>query len=279
MAEMNKYEKQYNARISAPDFQEHFDRWSNESVKTRAALGGYIDVPYGPHPMQKMDIFRARGTSRGTFMFIHGGYWRSMDKGFQSFVANELTKVGITVALPNYELCPKIKLDGIVMQLVQASAWLWRNASNFGAPAGKLVVSGHSAGGHLTAMMAACRFDAYAKDLPRDMIQGYLTLSGLYDIAPIAHVPTVNDDVKITKKLADTCSPALMPPATKAPIYTAVGSIEPEGFHVQNTLLRKKWKSVVADDLPCPGDHHFNILYRLTQPDDAMFKAVQKLVG
>lgn len=271
------YENLYNARAAAPDFQQHFERWQNSSVQARSRADGYLDIPYGPHPMQTLDIFRAKGPSRGMLIFIHGGYWRSLDKSFQSFLATELNAAGITVALPNYELCPKISMDGIVMQMVQACAWLWRNASHFGAPAGKLAVSGHSAGGHLAAMMAACRFDCYAADLPRELLRGALCISGVYDLDPIRHVASVNGDVRLDAKLAERCSPAWMPPASHAPVITAVGEREPQGFHDQQALLRKRWKSGIRQEILCAGKHHFDILYELNQPSSALFKSALSL--
>src|SRR3990167_5171788 len=94
---------------------------------------------------------RARGHSRGLLMFIHGGYWRAFDKKDCSFVASALADAGVTVAIPNYALCPKVQVRDIVMQMVQAGAWLYRNGGNFGAPCGNLHVLGHSAGGQLAA--------------------------------------------------------------------------------------------------------------------------------
>src|SRR5207342_2533146 len=113
---------------------------------------------YGPAQTETLDIFRAKGRSRGLLMYIHGGYWRSLDKKRFSFLAPALADAGITVAVVDYALCPAVQVADIVMQMVQASAWLYRNGENFGAPAGRLAVCGHSAGGHLAAMMLACQW-------------------------------------------------------------------------------------------------------------------------
>src|SRR5258708_1481468 len=92
-------------------------------------------MPYGPSEAEKMDVFRAQGKSRGLLMYIHGGYWRSLDKKRFSFVAPALARAGITVAVPDYALCPAVQVEDIVMQVVQACAWLYRNGENFSAPA------------------------------------------------------------------------------------------------------------------------------------------------
>jgi arylformamidase len=191
-----------------------------------------------------MDIFRARGPSRGLLMFIHGGYWRALDKSDFSFLAPALAGAGITVAVPNYALCPDVQVRDIVMQLVQAGAWLYRNGANFGAPCGDLHVAGHSAGGHLAAMLLACQWPAYAPDLPKQVVKSALSVSGVYDLREIAKVPTVNCDVKLTERSALAVSPAFLPPATDAPLYTAVGGEENEGFHLQNRIIAQKWKRV-----------------------------------
>ena len=111
---------------TTPDVARFLEAYARESALSRASLDCRAGVKYGPKPEERMDVFPARKKDSPIFVFIHGGYWRSLDKSFQSFLATELNAAGITVALPNYELCPKISMDGIVMQMVQACAWLWR---------------------------------------------------------------------------------------------------------------------------------------------------------
>ena len=164
------------------------------------------------------------------------------------------------------------------MQMVQASAWLYRNGSNFGAPAGRLHVAGHSAGGHLAVMMLAALWPVYAKDLPDKVVRSSLAISGLYDLTEIAKTPFLRGDLRLTEKSAIESSPAFLPPASDAPLYTAVGEKENDGFHYQKKLLGKQWKKVLKDDISCPGDNHFTILNRITQPDSPMFKAVLRML-
>ncbi len=256
-----------------------FERWQRAAEKARATLDCYLDVPYGPTDAEKMDIFRAQGESRGLLMFIHGGYWRALDKKTFSFLAPSLTRAGITLAVPNYSLCPAVEVRDIVMQMAQACAWLYRNGSNFGAPAHRLHVCGHSAGGHLTAMMLAAIWPAYSSDLPSKTVQGGLSISGVYDLTEICKVPSVNCDVRLSGKSAIPVSPAFLPPATDAPLYTAVGANENEGFHIQNRLIARKWKSVHKGDIPCPGDNHFTVLDRLADPAAALHRAALEMMG
>jgi arylformamidase len=273
------FESAYNPRLAVPEYADHFESWHKKSAVARAALSGYLDVPYGPHPMEKLDIFRAKGQSRALLVFIHGGYWRALDKSDHSFVAVPFVERGVTVALPNYALAPSVHVQDIVLQVLQACAWLYRNGNNFGAPPSKLFVSGHSAGGHLTAMTLAALWPEFSADLPCKVVQGGLSISGVYDVVPVMHTPSVNADVRLTSVEAGRISPALMPPATDAPLYTAVGGQEQEGFHQQNKLIRENWRSVAKDDLPCPDDNHFTILERLATPGSALFRGAMRLMG
>jgi arylformamidase len=163
--------------------------------------------------------------------------------------------------------------------MVQASAWLYRNGANFGSPAGRLAVCGHSAGGHLAAMMLACLWLRYSPDLPRKVASGALSISGLYDLTEIVKVPSVNGDVRLTEATALKVSPAFLPPATEAPLYTAVGTEENEGFHIQNRLIAERWSSVHRADVPCPGRNHFTVLDDLCDPGTRLFKSVLDLVA
>ncbi len=272
------FEQRYNPRIAVPDFAQYFERWGERSAKARAEMDGYTDVAYGVHPMEKLDVFRAEGQSKGLLMFIHGGYWRGLDKKDHTFVAREFVKRGVTVALINYALCPSVKVEDIVLQTLQAVAWLYRNGSNFGAPGGKLYVAGHSAGGHLTAMTLAAQWPKFAADLPRKVVQGAVCVSGVFDLNAIIEVPSVNVDVRLDAVQASYVSPANMPPATDAPLYIAVGGAEQAGFHEQHKLIARKWKKVIAGDVACPGDNHFTALERFAAPDSDLFNATLKLM-
>ncbi len=273
------WESQYNNRAAVPDFQQYFDRWAARSDETRRRVRCHLDVPYGPHAMEKMDIFAPAGASRACLMFIHGGYWRALDKKDHSFVAAELVRHGVTVAVPNYALCPAVTVEEIVRQVLQACAWLYRNGTNFGAPLSNLYVSGHSAGGHLTAMAMAALLPVFRPDLPKKVVRGGLAISGVYDLRDIVNVPSVNNDVRLKPAQAEKVSPLFYPPASDAPLYLAAGGKELAPFIVQQAALAAKWKKVIAAEIPCPNDHHFSILDGLADPSSALFKGAMKMMG
>ena len=273
-AEKTNYDLLYNPRLTVSGYEQVFERWDRDSERARARLDCYLDVPYGPSDTETLDLFRAKGRSRGLLMFIHGGYWRSLDKKRFSFVAPPLVESEVTVAVVNYALCPAVEVADIVMQMVQACAWLYRNGANFGAPAAKLGVYGHSAGGHLAAMMLACEWPKYSRDLPRKVVAGAVSISGLYDLTEIAKAPSINGEVRLTEGTAVRASPAFLPPATDAPLTTAVGAEENEGFHIQNRLIAGKWASVHRADISSAGKNHFTVLDDLGDPASRLFKAV-----
>jgi arylformamidase len=278
-AEKTNYDLLYNPRLVVKDYQEVFDRWERDSERARARLECYLDVPYGPADTETLDLFRAKGKSRGLLMYVHGGYWRSLDKKRFSFVAPAFAQAGVTVAEVNYALCPSVQVAEIVMQMVQASVWLYRNGENLGAPPARLGVCGHSAGGHLAAMMLACQWPKYSPDLPEKVLCGALSISGLYDLTEIVRAPSINCDVRLTEKAALRVSPAFLPPATDAPLYTAVGSEENEGFHIQNRLIAEKWAAVHRADIACPGKNHFTVLDELCDPHSRLFGSALSAAG
>lgn len=272
------YESRYNPRVAVPEFARHFELWAERSAAARGRLRGYLDVPYGSHAMEKLDLFRAKGASRALLMFIHGGYWRGLDKGQHTFVVEPFVDAGVSVAAINYALCPAVTVQDIVLQVLQAGAWLYRNGTNFGAPPGPLFVAGHSAGGHLTAMTLAAQWPHFAVDLPATLVRAGLAISGIFDVEPVMNTPSVNVDVRLTPAMARRVSPALLPPATDAPLYLAVGGREQEGFHDQVRLIKSAWAKNVAGELPCPDDNHFTILERLADPGSDLFKGALKMI-
>ncbi|NIO41853.1 MAG: alpha/beta hydrolase fold domain-containing protein, partial [Burkholderiales bacterium] len=171
----------YNNRAAVRDFQSYLDRWSERSELTRRSMSNRFerDVPYGDDIMETMDVFLPKGQSKALLMFIHGGYWRSLDKLQHAFVAAPFVDAAIVVAVINYSLCPAASMESIVRQMIAASAFLYRNATDFGIPRKKMFVAGHSAGGHLAAMALACLWPQASPGLPRKLFQGALSISGL----------------------------------------------------------------------------------------------------
>jgi arylformamidase len=273
------YDAQYNARAMIPDHAEIFLRWKARSQQTRAQLPRHLEIAYGTSAAEKLDIFPAAGRSEALLVFIHGGYWRSLDKSDFSFLAREFNRRGVTLALPNYALCPRVGIEDIVKQNLLAIAWLWHHGARYGVNPGRLYVAGHSAGGHLTAMMLAARWNTYMPELPYNLIKGGLAISGIYDLEPLMHAPFVNRDLKLDQGQARRLSPAAIPPATTAPLYTAVGGDESDEFKRQNALIGKTWRYAFGGDIPMPGRNHLSIVEELANPDSALFKCAINMMS
>ena len=272
------YERQYNARAMIPDHAEIFQRWKARSQEARAALACRLDIPYGASAAETLDIFPAEGKSEALLVFIHGGYWRSLDKSDFSYLAPAFCRRGVTLALSNYALCPAVGIEDIVKQNLLAIAWLWHYGARYGVNPGRLYVAGHSAGGHLTAMMLAARWNTYMPELPYNLVKGGLAISGVYDLEPLVQAPFVNQDLKLDRAQARRLSPASIPPATTAPLYTAVGGDESDEFKRQNALIASAWRYAYAGDIPMPGRNHLTVVEELANPQSALFNAAMGMM-
>lgn len=270
-------ERQYNARAAIPEHPQIFQRWKEISEAARARLPCHLDLAYGPSDAEKLDIFPAAGDSVALLIFIHGGYWRSLDKSDFSFLAEPLTRAGLTVALVNYGLCPAITLGEIVRQNRAAGAWLWRNAARYGADPQRLYVAGHSAGGHLTAMLFATDWPAFEEGLPRDLVKGGLAVSGLFDLEPL-RLASMNQDLRLDAESARRLSPVHLRPATSAPLYLAVGGLESDEFKRQNRLIAKAWPGSVAAEVAMPGCHHLSVIEQLAAHESILYRTVLEMV-
>jgi arylformamidase len=211
-------------------------------------------------------------------MFIHGGYWRSLDKRDFAYLAPAWVDAGVSLAVVNYDLCPHVTIEEIVRQMLRASAWLYRHAEQYGMDEDRLFVSGHSAGAHLTAMMMAALWPVYDAQLPKDLFKGGLAVSGIYDLRPLAQVNFLNADLRLDEASALKVSPAFLPPATRAPLYTCVGGAESSEFKRQNSLLAQRWRSGVAGDIAMPGHNHFSVIDELANPASALFAGAKRMM-
>ena len=278
MSDSEFYSREYNNRVLFPGHPEVMARWADKSARTRSSMICYLDRQYGDSPGEMLDIFPARKGDGTCMMFIHGGFWRAMDKQDFSFLAPAWVDAGVSIVAVNYDLCPKVSVEEIVKQMLRASGWLWKHAEDYGMDQDRLYVAGHSAGAHLAAMMMAALWPVYAKELPRDLYKGGLAISGVYDLRPIVQVDWLNPDLKLDEASALKVSPAFLPPATRGPLVIAVGERESSEFKRQNALLAARWKSAVAADIPVPGADHFTILDELCNQSGALFTGTRKMM-
>jgi arylformamidase len=272
------YSREYNNRELVPDHGRYLERWAQDSAHARATMICRLDQRFGDAPGESIDIFPARKGDGSCMMFIHGGYWRALDKKDFSFLAPAWVGAGVSLAVVNYDLCPRVTVEDIVRQMLRASRWLWLHAEQYGMDEDRLHVCGHSAGGHLTAMMMAAVWPAYDRRLPRDLYKGGLAISGIYDLRPMVHVDWLNGDLRLDEEAAIKLSPAFLPPATRAPVMSCVGGDESSEFHRQNALLGERWRGAFAGDIPMPGRHHFSVIDGLADSSSALFAGARRLM-
>jgi arylformamidase len=273
------YDEQYNNRARIPEHPAILQHWSDSSQQARERLACKLDVAYGSDASERLDIFPAGHVGAPVLVYIHGGYWRALDKRDQSFVAPPFVDAGAMVVLPNYALCPAVSIEHIALQMVQAVAWAHRHAAEYGGDPSRIVVAGHSAGGHLAAMLLACDWRAVGSDLPANLVGAALSISGVFDLAPLRKAPFLAPDLKLTPASARRLSPAFMP-APNGPLVALVGGDESEEFLRQNALIRRAWgeKAVPACE-SIPGCHHMNILQQLATPSAALHQWGLRLLG
>lgn len=286
---MDSYEpawldRMYNNRARVPDHPTYLGRWATDSAAARASLACQLDVPYGEGPGETLDIFPASAPDAPVLVFIHGGYWSALDKSDHSFIARAFTDRGVCVVIPNYALCPgtpaqPIGIGDISQQMVRALAWTWRNIAAHGGDPARITVSGHSAGGHLSAMLFACGWKAVAPDLPADLVRNALSISGLHDLRPLQRAPFIEKAIRLGDSDALRLSPALGPVPSRGTFYAVAGGDESEEFIRQNALIQDAWgRDVVAVCEVLPGLHHFSIVDTLASPGQRLHGLAMQLL-
>ena len=249
-------EREYNNRALVPDHPAFFERWTRDSEFVRATLDCRLDVPYGEDPRHRIDLFPVKD-ARGTLVFIHGGFWRTLDKSMFSWLAASWAAAGVSVAMPNYRLCPAVSIEDIVADIVAAMHWLFEAGPRHGVDMRRVVVCGHSAGGHLTAALMAAprahlRFDAGA-------IAGAVPLSGIFDFAPM-RLFSFNQDFRLDEAAVARLDLLARKPTIAAPLVIAAGAAESSEFQRQSRALAAAWKPQVRALHLLPGVHHFSIV-------------------
>lgn len=274
---------QYNNRARVPEAVQILAHWADASAAVRARLPHQADVPFGPEPGDRLDVFPpvpAVGQEDGApvLVFIHGGYWRALDKSDHSFVAEPFARAGALVLVPNYDLCPRVTIASIALQCTRAVAWAWHHAADHDGNPRRIAVVGHSAGGHLAAMMACCDWSRVDPALPADPLRGVLSISGLFDLDPVRRTPFLRADLPMAEDDVPRISPARFP-APRGPVYACVGADESEEFIRQNGLLRERWgDAVVPVSEALPGFNHFTVLEDLVSPQGRLHALAWQLM-
>ncbi len=257
----------YDNTSAVADSGERREAWVTRSDAFRKRHADGLDLAYGPRPRNKIDLFRC-GTARAPlFAFIHGGYWqRNAKETFACMAAGPLAN-GMDVAFIGYTLCPEATLSEIVDEIAAAVRWLRRDGPHRGAGEGRLVVSGWSAGGHLT-----------ATTLAMDEVDAGLAISGIYDVEP-CRLNYLNDKLNLTAEEAAKTSPLLHLPKKSAPVVLAYGTGELPELQRQSVAYHdaRRAAGLPSELLPLAGLNHFSIMDELEKHDGVLARAARAL--
>jgi len=270
---------EYNARGTVPDytiFGRENDAFSEEA---RQSLECLLDLSYGDHPDEVIDIFPA-GAKAPVFLYFHGGYWRANSQKQAAAMAPNFVKQGIAVVPVNYSLAPGASLDEITRQSRAAVAWVWKHgAERFGADPDRIFVGGTSAGGHITGMVLAGGWhDEF--ELPADCVKGALALNGLYDLEPV-RLSEPNEWAQLDEAAARRNSPIHHLPDQGCPLIVSFGGSETSEFKRQSNIYATAWcdRGWPCSEFEVAECNHFNIPQQLRDPATRLCREMFEMIG
>ncbi len=253
--------------------------WGERSAAFREKAHCLLDVSYGHGNRGVLDCFPAEnGLHAPTLIFIHGGYWHKGDKSFYSYVAEPFVARGVSCIVINYDFCPNVRMADIVQQVRVAVAWIWRNADSLGVSR-NLFVSGHSAGGHLSAMMMSTDWASYDPNLPTGMLRGAIPVSGLYDLQPLVEIP-LNDVLGMDADEAAAISPVKQRLVSNVAQLVVCGEAESDAFNEQSDLYVSTFETPERPlaRYSVPGANHFDVMNAFADPEQVLFQKILALV-
>lgn len=269
------YEAEYNNRARVPEHVEIFEQWHRNAAAYRKAMPrAVIGLAYGPSPRQTIDLFPVENddTTTPLTMFIHGGWWRSLAPSEFSHLAAGANTQGVTVAMAGYDLCPQVGIPAIIEQMRAACLFLWRSRRQ------RIMVCGHSAGGHLAACMVATDWKTLEPDAPADLVPAAYAISGLFDLAPLLKIST-NADLRLDEKTAHACSPLYWDVPRGRSLDAVVGALESSEFLRQSKTIAEAWRQGPTQTRyeAVAGTNHYTVLDALTDSGSPMTKRIVEL--
>ena len=236
------YEVEYNNRARVPEHPQIFAGWERDAAAFReeaaAQKRAELGIKFGPSTRQIIDLFIPEGGSMDTLaMFVHGGYWRSLEPSMFSHMAKGLNARGIAVAVSGYDLAPQVSIVDIIAQTQRACLYLWWRFHK------RVMVTGHSAGGHLATRIVSQPSPLSAEVFGR--VRRVVSISGVHDLRPLMKT-AMNAELRIDMAEARAESPALLEPVAGTRLVAWVGGAERSEFIRQAELLANVWAGLGA---------------------------------
>lgn len=275
--DQEELERQYDARASVPDFDAEIARYRELSAECHADCDVIRDLAYGPSEDERIDYFPA-GSGKPVLVFLHGGYWRLLGRTDSAFMAKALVGRGISTAVVEYSLAPKVSLDVIVAQCRRAVAWIHGNIARHGGDPTRLFVCGSSAGAQLAAMALATDWSAFP-GVPRDVLKGGVLASGLYDLEPVRHCRP-NEWLGLDAAAARRNSPQGMTFPDEARLLVTWGGLETDEFKRQSRDFARKLHDggLAVTCLEVEDRNHFDVVTDLADPGRRLHRAAASLI-
>ena len=271
------YEVEYNNRARVPEHPEIFARWTYEAELYRAEMlknsRAELGLTYGSTPRQSVDLFLAQGHENAPLaIFIHGGWWRSLEPSIFSQMARGPNERGVSVAVVGYDLCPNVTIADIIEQMRRMCAFLWRR---FGR---RMTVYGHSAGGHLAAALLATDWRTFYPKAPADLVPAAYSISGVFDLTPLLST-SVNADLRLDPAEARKLSPLFWPVASNCIFDAVAGGLESSEFKRQSRTIAQTWQETGAQARyeEVAGTNHFTVIDPLSDPQSPMAARIADL--
>ena len=254
------------AHVGADVAQQKREGWVAASNALRARRPGHLDLAYAPGERTRWDLYPAADPAAPCMVHIHGGYWQRNSREVFACLAEGVLAHGWSAALPGYTLAPEASLTRIVDELRTAFDWLDAQAAGHGI-AGPVVLTGWSAGGHLTAML-----------LEHPRIAAGLAISGVFELAPLRDSPHVNDALKLTEAEIETLSPIRRAGADKM-LSIAYGTAELPAMIASSRdyHARRSAQHLPGDLIPVANANHFTILDDLRSPESHLTHTILQM--
>lgn len=237
----------------------------HQSQRCREANNCLLDIRVGPRMEEKVDVYLAADPMAPIVVFVHGGWWRGGTRKEFGICANGLVRLGYTVVMADYTLCPQATVPDISQATRAAIVWAYEHAEQINGDRHRLFVVGHSAGGQQAAMVAVTDWERYG--VPADIVKGVVPMSGIFDMYPFKS-SWLQAWLQLTGDTVRSESAVLNIPARTPPVLVVLGAEESEEFHRQALLfvdaLRERERQVEYLDMQ--GEDHSTVVFSMGNP-------------
>ena len=273
-------DREYNNLEKVSNSAEHLQWYSETSSNYRQTAVCEMNVEFGVSDTETLDIFFPNGNrearNRPVHVFFHGGYWRALDKSDFSYIAKGFENTHAICIVVNYALIPTINMDELIEQCRNSMRWIWHNIGNFGGNKNNITISGHSAGGHIVAMMMAADWPALDFDCPTDLIKAGVSISGLFDLEPI-RLCFLNDSLALDEQIVANNSPLHFENRSNGELISYYGDREGIEYRRQSDQLAEKWSRTISVSLK---EHdHFTFMHEMYDPKSDLSLMLQRQLG